>query len=278
MILIDGKTIAHEVLREAKKLRMLCNTEPKLAIILASDDKASEIYVRLKMETAAEVGVICDLHSFTETTTEELITLIESLNNDKSVHAILVQLPLAENLDTTKIMESIAPTKDADGFLESTVTSFEHGDEKNMPVLVRAIDEVITHTIKTVAHQNVTILANSTIFARPVVSYLEKRDAIVSLSAPTQKIPETTKTADIVITALGRRGVLQDEHIKDGSLIIDIGTSPDEKGVARGDTNISTLDHKSIMVTPVPGGIGPITVASLLKRVIELTLQQTTSV
>lgn len=278
MILIDGKTIAHEVLHEAKKLRMLCNTEPKLAIILASDDKASEIYVRLKMETAAEVGVICDLHSFTETTTEALVNLIESLNNDKSVHAILVQLPLAKNLDTATIMESIAPTKDADGFLESTVTSFENGDEKNMPVLVRAIDEVITHTIKTVTNQKTVILANSTIFARPVVSYLEKRGAIVTVSAPTPEIPETTKTADIIITALGRRGILQDEHIKDGSLIIDIGTSPDEKGVARGDTDITTLDHKSIMVTPVPGGIGPITVASLLKRVIELTLQQTTSV
>ena len=278
MILIDGKTIAHEVIREAKKLRMLCNIEPKLAIILASEDKASELYVRLKMETAEDVGVICDLHSFQETTTENLVALIESLNADKTVHAILVQLPLAKNLDTATIMETIAPEKDADGFLESTVTSFENGDEKNMPVLVRAIDEVITHTIKTVENQTAIILANSTIFARPVVSYLQKRGATVTLSAPTPEIPAETKNADIVITALGRRGALQDEHIKDGSLIIDIGTSPDENGVARGDTDITTLDHKSIVVTPVPGGIGPITVASLLKRVIELTLQQTTSV
>lgn len=276
MVLIDGKHIAHATLREAKKLRLLCPVQPTLGVILVGSDPASHAYVALKQKAAKQVGARCIIQKFPETaTTREVAEAVETFNRDTSVHAILVQLPLPPSVDTPTIINTMTPHKDVDGFLDTTVAAYEGGNVRAMPVIVRSVDAIIREAMPMIAGKKVVILGNNPIFTRPLAHYFMSKQTSVAAIVPTPAIiPNVTQSADIIVTALGRIGALTSDAIADGTLIIDIGTTKNSDGMLCGDTDLASLDHRPLLITPVPGGVGPVTVACLIQRVMELALEQ----
>jgi methylenetetrahydrofolate dehydrogenase (NADP+)/methenyltetrahydrofolate cyclohydrolase len=266
-IILDGKAIADNILLEIRKKIIASGREPGLAAILVGDNPASQIYVRLKEKAAEKIGII--FHKYlltvdncnTEEKKQELIELIEFLNRDPMVDGILLQLPLPEGMDQDKIVKLISTDKDADGFIS----------QKIMPPTIAAIIELLKATGENLVDKKTLIIGKSDIFTKGIEKYLKK---ILAIKTVTNKnnIPADSDTYDIIIIALGKPYALIKNDIKDGAIIIDVGINK-TKTKTVGDVDPS-VEETAGYLSPVPGGVGPLTVACLMRNVFELSQDQ----
>lgn len=271
--LIDGRSLAAKIREQVKNAVKKTTKTPRLAVVLVGDDPASMLYVSLKEKTAEEVGVAFEKQIFAKDASEEnILAHIRSLNERKDVDAILIQLPLPEYLDTNRIIKEINPAKDVDGFHPANIQSLKENADATPPVLVEVILKLIETTSVSLRDANVVILANSTVFADPLSSALQNHNAHVEVCMrpfSVAEVTEKTKNADIVITALGDPHFVTSDMVKDNAVVIDVGTTRVNEKIL-GDVKADDFENRNIWLTPVPGGVGPMTVAIMFKRTLEL--------
>lgn len=262
---IDGRKLAENIRKNLKRKITGSNVQPGLAAILVGNNPASETYVGLKEKASAEVGVYFEKYLFpVKTTQASIIRKIQKLNRDKKIHGILVQLPLPKHLNENKIIQTINASKDADGFHLENVKLFLSGKSIIKPGLAVGIVKLIESTNVNLKNKSAYILAKNTIFIDPLKKMLEEKNIKVTSG----RRVESAKKADIVIVALGKPHLIQSKHIKKGAIVIDVGYNRKD-GKVLGDVHPS-VKQKAGYLTPVPGGVGPMTVAMLLENTYRL--------
>lgn len=257
---IDGRAIAADIrLAIAAKIARL-GLRPGLGVVLVGDDPASRLYVTLKEKACLEVGIFFERRDFpADAPQDAILEAVRAFNRRDDIDAILVQLPLPSQIDTDAVIAAIDPAKDVDGFHPENLKAYLEGSGA-APILVEAISLLLDAALAP-AHGLACVLANSAVFSAPVETMLERRGL-----GPT----EDPMAADVVVTALGKPGSLTGAMIKPGAIVIDVGTTP-VRGKTVGDADAASLDGVATAFTPVPGGVGPMTVAMLLKRTLEFS-------
>lgn len=269
MQIVNGKKIAAEIRAEIKDEVSKLGITPGLAVILVGADPASHLYVGLKERAAAEVGIHFEKYLFFATEPEEkVIAKIQELNARPEIHGIIVQLPLPQNYDENKIIAAIDAGKDADGFHPENIEKLLSGEPKIIPPVISGILELIKSTGVELENKKIALLANSKILAKPLAKILEGNQ--VSVAIRPENPATHTRDADIVITALGRPKIITADAIKPGAILIDVGTTRLDDGTTVGDIDLDSVAEKAGWITPVPGGVGPMTVAELLKNVLSI--------
>jgi methylenetetrahydrofolate dehydrogenase (NADP+) / methenyltetrahydrofolate cyclohydrolase len=266
--LIDGKSIATEIRRETKQRIEELKARPGLGVILVGNDPASHCYVGLKQKACVEVGINSELYlDFATEPEEKILKQIEELNRRDDIHGILVQLPLP-NHDEDKIIAAIDPKKDVDGFHPENVKLFEAGHPCLKPPLALGVMKLIEATGRPIEGLRACIVG-SDLLAKPIVQLLDERSVSSTvIRADATDLAEQTKNADILIVAVGRPGLITGDMVKRGAIVIDIGTTRVD-GKVVGDVDFQTVDPVAGWLTPVPGGVGPMTVAYLLVNVLK---------
>ncbi len=269
--ILDGKSLARQIRAElAGKVASLVEKNratPTLAAVLVGSDPASEVYVRNKRRDCKEVGVQSQLHQLPETTTQnELLTLIDKLNQDATVHGILVQLPLPAQINTEAVLESIDPMKDVDAFHPENVGRLVQGRPRYLPCTPHGIVQLLERNGVPIAGQHVVIVGRSDIVGKPLAIMLAQRgaDATVTLChSRTQNLPAVTRLADILVVAIGRPNFVTAEMVRPGAVVVDVGINRTEEGLV-GDVDFEAVRSVASWITPVPGGVGPLTRVMLL--------------
>lgn len=271
--IIDGKAIAAgiraDLAKEVEKLTAQGNT-PGLDVVLVGDNPASAVYVRMKKRACEEIGVNSTIHRLPEETTqEELLGLINELNANQKVHGILVQLPLPSHLDEEEVINSIAPQKDVDGFHPINVGKLQIGDEGFVPCTPAGILELVKRTEVPISGQSVVVIGRSNIVGKPVASLFLRENATVTIChSRTKDVAAECRRADILIAAVGRPLMVKKDWVKPGAVVIDVGINRVD-GELVGDVDYANVKEVAGAITPVPGGVGPMTIAMLLKATVE---------
>ena len=274
--IIDGKQIATQIYAELKSKISTLPTSPKLAIILVGDDDSSRIYVRNKQKFAAETGIVTELfHLPANTAEQDLLQLIDKCNQDTAVNGIIVQLPLPEHLNTHRIINRISPLKDVDGFHPYNTGMLQNNEK---PYFIAATPLGIMTLIKTVTPElsgkNVVIIGASLIVGRPLATLLLNQECTVTVThIHTQNIKELTRKADILVAACGVAKLVKNDWLKPNTILIDVGINRDN-GKLCGDIDFDDVKEDAAAITPVPGGVGPMTVAMLLQNTIDAYILQ----
>jgi methylenetetrahydrofolate dehydrogenase (NADP+)/methenyltetrahydrofolate cyclohydrolase len=273
--IIDGKKVAAKV-REKVKTRIAQSLAqghkpPGLAVVLVGADPASQVYVRTKRKACAQTGIRSLEHDLPASTSEdELLDLIDALNNDDSVDGILVQLPLPPHMETSKVIERINPDKDVDGFHPYNVGRLAQRLPRLRSCTPYGVMELFNFYGIDVKGQHAVVVGASNIVGRPMTMELLLHGATVSVTHRfTTDLAEHVGRADIVVAAAGKAGLVRGEWIKPGAVVIDVGLSRDETGKLRGDVEFEAAAERASMITPVPGGVGPMTVAMLMMNTLE---------
>ena len=271
--ILDGKSLAAKLKEEIKaevSLLKSGGTEPKLAVILVGDDPASHVYVRNKKRDCEDVGILSESITLPANTEKcELIDIIQSLNNDASVHGILVQLPLPHGLDGTEITQLIAPEKDVDAFSYYNVGRIMTGDYSFVPCTPAGCMELIKLSSISVEGKNCVVIGRSNIVGKPMAMLLMQANGTVTVChSRTKNLAEITRGADILVAAIGKAGFVTGDMIKDGAVVIDVGINRGEDGKLCGDCDFDSCAAKASFITPVPGGVGPMTRVMLLKNTV----------
>jgi methylenetetrahydrofolate dehydrogenase (NADP+)/methenyltetrahydrofolate cyclohydrolase len=295
---LDGRLVADQIKREvaADVARLLSEhgVKPRLAAVLVGDDEASAVYVRNKVRACAEVGIDSDQRRLpATTTTEELLALIGDLNQSEEIDGILIQLPLPRQIEEAAIIEAVNPAKDVDGFHPSNVGLLAMGRPRFVPCTPAGIIELLDRSQIEIAGANACVVGRSQIVGRPIASLLLQRDATVTIChSRTRDLPDVTRRADILVAAIGRPAFIRGNYIKPGAVVIDVGvnriTDPnethslfgDEAGkrieaikkrgyTLIGDVHPAEADAVAGLRTPVPGGVGLLTVAMLMKNTVQ---------
>ena len=268
-LLIDGKSLAAAV-RAAQKsaIESLAarGARPGLAAVLVGDDPASRIYVRNKARACEETGVRSESHEFPENVSASaLIACIARLNADRSVHGILVQLPLPRQLDAARILAAVSPAKDVDGFHAVNLGALVQGRPGFVPGTPAGVMLLLEHAGVTLAGKNATIVGRSTIVGKPLAMLLLQKDATVTIChSKTRDLAAITRQADILIAAVGRAKLITAGMVKPGACVIDVGVNRMADGKLAGDVDFAAVKEIAGSITPVPGGVGPMTVAMLI--------------
>lgn len=272
--IIDGKALAQKIRgnlkNEVEELKKE-GIKPKLAVIMVGEDKASKIYVKNKSKACEEIGIEYDEYLLkSETTMDELLNLIHNLNNDDNIHGILLQSPLPKHLDIDVAFREISPDKDVDGFNPVNVGKLclnQDGFISCTPYgVVKMLDEYKIPT----EGANTVIIGRSNIVGKPLVQCLLNKNATVTVChSKTKDIEKITQKADIVIAALGKPNFIKENMIKEGSVVIDVGINRLDNGKIVGDIDYENVESKASYITPVPGGVGPMTVAMLMSNVVK---------
>lgn len=270
-MIIDGKKIAQNVLESVKKDAEKLNGKgitPGLAVIMVGNNPASKTYVRNKKMACEKAGINSEEYLLPENTSEkEILNLIDKLNATKEVSGILVQLPLPPNLNSKTICERIGPLKDVDAFTSKNIGDLFKGDAKFLPCTPAGILEILKHENINLAGKHCVIIGRSNIVGKPLALLLIQNDATVTVChSKTKNLEEICKLADIVICAVGKEKFLKKEMVKPGAVVIDVGINRDENGKLCGDADFENLEPICSKITPVPGGVGPMTVAMLVKN------------
>lgn len=273
MKIIDGKLISNEIRKNIKKeIESLKekNIIPGLGIILVGNDPASEIYVRNKMKACDELGVHALLYRFDEENSEEeIIAQIEKLNKDDHIHGILVQSPLPTCFNEDRIISYVDKEKDVDGFGIYNLGSLISNQERIVAATPLGILKMLEYENIDVEGKNVVVVGASLIVGRPMAILLLNRGATVTIAhSKTQNLKEITKQADILIVAIGQAKFITDEYVKDGAVVIDVGTNRVD-GKLYGDVDFDEVSKKASYITPVPGGVGPMTITMLISNVVD---------
>ncbi|WP_163969959.1 bifunctional methylenetetrahydrofolate dehydrogenase/methenyltetrahydrofolate cyclohydrolase FolD [Oceanobacillus halotolerans] len=273
--IINGKELAQQLRNEMKKevlaLKESSNITPHLTVILVGDNPASKSYVKGKQKASNEVGISSELIQLPENTTEqELLTTIEDLNQNNSVHGILVQLPLPSHISEQKVIETIEPEKDVDGFHPISVGRMMTGKDTFLPCTPFGIVTMLKSKNIQIEGQHVVIIGRSNIVGKPVGQLLLNENATVTYChSRTKDLTSYTEQADILIVAIGKAHVIQKQHIKEGAVVIDVGINRLEDGSLTGDVDFDSVVERASFLTPVPKGVGPMTIAMLLKNTIK---------
>ncbi|OGF31965.1 hypothetical protein A2223_00775 [Candidatus Falkowbacteria bacterium RIFOXYA2_FULL_35_8] len=273
--IIDGKYLAEQINLETYKTINSNKIEPGLAVILVGNDPASELYVSLKQRACLNANINFHLYKFDESSSEkEIIEVIKFLNADEETNAILVQLPLPEKFDANKIILSIDQNKDVDGFHPKNIEKIKLGKPTILSPLVLGVDRLIQETKTELNNKIITIFANHEIFAEPFKFLYEKNNKIIFTSLNDHQAQEKCHEADILIVAIGKPKFVNNKFIKDNAIVIDIGIN-EISGETVGDVDANNVILKASFITPVPGGVGPMTIAYLLKNTLQLFNKQT---
>ena len=275
---IDGKKLAKEI---REKLRIKSEElkekgiKPKLAVIMVGDDKASQIYVKNKSRACEEIGIEFEEFILDKNTKqEELISLIEKLNKDKNIHGILLQSPIPANLDINEAFKKIAPEKDVDGFNPINVGKLCLNQDTFVSCTPYGIMKMFEAYSIDLTGKNVTILGRSNIVGKPLIQCCLNKNATVTIChSKTKDLKEHTKISDIVISAVGKPKFVTEDMIKQGAVVIDVGTNRGKDGKLIGDVDFENVSKKASYITPVPGGVGPMTIAMLMNNVIKATTE-----
>lgn len=273
MKIIDGKEIAKKVFEEVKRETENLSSKPSIAVILVGDNLASGIYVRNKEKKAVECGFESRvLHFEAEISQQRLEDEIDKLNKDNNVDAILVQLPLPKHIDTYRILEKILPDKDVDGFHpENAGRLFSGLKPYAIPCTPTGIIRLLKEYEVPLEGSNAVVIGRSNIVGKPISMLLLAENATVTMChSKTENIKEIVKTADIVVSAVGIPLFVKGDWIKEGAIVIDVGINRNEDNKLVGDVDFEVVKDKASLITPVPGGVGPMTIAMLLKNTIEL--------
>lgn len=271
--IIDGKALAQLIEREVgsgvESLESGRGVTPGLATILVGDDPASKMYVRLKHKACERVGIKAEDHLLpAETSQEELLSLIDTLNKNPAVHAILLQLPLPKQLSPQEAMEAIAPAKDADGFHPYNMGKLMIGDEGLVPCTPHGVIRALEEYNVPIKGKNAVIVGHSNVVGKPMAAMFLNRNATVSVCHVfTDDLKKYTIEADILVVAAGVKHLIKADMVKDGAVIFDVGITQEEDGVY-GDVDFENVVKKASLITPVPGGVGPLTIAMLMKHVL----------
>lgn len=271
-IILDGKKLRDKLLADLKLRVEKLSTKPTLAVVLVGEDPASKIYVNNKKNAAENIGInsiIINLPSFTGET--ELIQKIEELNNDPQVTAILVQLPLPKHINKNNIINSINPKKDADGFTTANFGLLFSGQKPYVyPCTPKGILLLLDEYEINLEGKHVVIIGRSNIVGRPLSQMILDRNATVTIChSRTQNLAGITKTADVLISAVGEK-IIEENMLKSDCIVVDVGIFKDETGKTRGDVDFENVSKIASYITPVPGGVGPMTITSLMLNTVEL--------
>ncbi|ANU12951.1 bifunctional methylenetetrahydrofolate dehydrogenase/methenyltetrahydrofolate cyclohydrolase FolD [Planococcus halocryophilus] len=272
--LIDGKAVSQKIkIQVQQRVEKLAKQGiiPGLAVVLVGENSASLTYVKNKKKTCEALGMRSDLHQFPDTLTEqELLSKIDELNNDSNIHGILVQLPLPKQIDEFKVISAISPEKDVDGFHPISVGNMMIGKEAFLPCTPHGIMELLAHYNIDPAGKHAVVIGRSNIVGKPIGQLLLQKDATVTYChSKTKDLAEFTKQADILIAAVGRAKFIDHTFIKPGAVIIDVGMNRDENGKLCGDVDFQDVQETASFVTPVPGGVGPMTIAMLMGNTLQ---------
>lgn len=275
-----GKALAETFLQELKihirSKRDLGLRAPKLAVILVGNDRASALYVNRKVTACEKTGILCDLHQLPENIPEsELLSRIQILNQDSQTDGILIQLPLPQSLSTEKIIEAVEPLKDVDGFHSMNLGKLVQGVPDVRPCTPYGIMELLKHYQINLSGLHAVVIGASIIVGRPMSLELLNAGCTVTIChAKTKALSEHVKSADILISAVGKRNIVSPDWVKPHAIVIDVGINLDESGKTCGDMDAHALSERVSYLTPVPGGVGPMTVAMLLKNTYHAYLRQ----
>jgi len=273
MNLIDGKALAAKMQAELKvkvdKLKEADNV-PGLAVILVGEDPASQIYVRNKARQATAIGLNSSVVRLPETVTEqELLDLIEQYNQSEQWHGILVQLPLPEHISEEKVLLAIDPEKDVDGFHPMNMGRLWSGNPLMIPSTPAGIMEMFREYNVELSGKRAVVIGRSNIVGKPMAQLLMMADATVTIAhSKTENLRELTKEADVLVVAIGRDRMIKAEDVKEGAVVIDVGMNRDEDGKLHGDVDFDEVKDVASLITPVPGGVGPMTITMLMEQTV----------
>ena len=271
-VILDGKKLREKLLTELKLKVDSFDKKPTLVVILVGEDPASKIYVNNKKKTAEKLGINSQIINYPYDVTEkELLEKIEELNNDSNVTAILVQLPLPKHISKENIINAISPKKDVDGFTPYNFGKLFSGEE---PIVYPCTPKGILLLLKEynidIEGKHVVIVGRSNIVGHPLAQMLLNKNATVTVChSYTKNLADITKTADVVISAVGKN-IMEGEMLKSGCVVVDVGIFKDASGKTRGDVDFESASKIASYISPVPGGVGPMTITSLMLNTVEL--------
>ena len=269
--ILDGKALAAAVrasVRETVARLAARGVRPGLAVILAGDNAASAVYVRNKARACEETGVRSEVHRYGADVTERaLLDRIAALNADPGVHGILVQLPLPGRINARRVLEAVAPAKDIDGFHFENLGALVAGQSKLVPCTPAGVMRLIEHAAVTLAGRHAVVIGRSSIVGKPLALLLLQKDATVTIChSKTMELQKLTREADVLVAAVGRPKLVTAAMVKPGACVIDVGINRLADGTLAGDVDFDAVKNVAGWITPVPGGVGPMTIALLLEN------------
>lgn len=269
--IINGKQISENIrakLREEVQKLSAQGFKPGLAVVLVGEDPASQVYVRNKEKACVDLGYYSEVHRLPGTTSQEdLLALVDKLNRQETIHGILVQLPLPKHIDEKSVIDAISVEKDVDGFHPVNVGNLVIGDDSLLPCTPAGVIELIKETGVDLAGKHAVVIGRSNIVGKPVSLLLQRENATVTMChSRTVNMKELTKQADILVVAIGRANFVDASYVKPGAVVIDVGMNRLENGKLAGDVDFESVKEVSGPITPVPGGVGPMTITMLMQN------------
>jgi methylenetetrahydrofolate dehydrogenase (NADP+)/methenyltetrahydrofolate cyclohydrolase len=277
--IIDGNAIAAKrraaVAERVEQLKAR-GIIPGLAVVIVGEDPGSVVYVRMKQKDCDEVGIYSEKHALPQTTSlDELLNLIADLNGRDDIHGVLVQLPLPEHIEEKIVLEAISPEKDVDGFHPTNVGRMLIGEETLLPCTPHGCMVLLEEAGTSLIGKEAVVVGRSNIVGKPVALMLLERNATVTIChSRTRDLPDVVRRADVVVAAVGRPGMITGEWLKPGSVVIDVGINRLEDGSLVGDVDFESASGVASAITPVPGGVGPMTRAMLLENTLTAAIRQ----
>lgn len=271
-IILDGKMLRDKIFESLKAKLDKMQQKPTLAVILVGENPASQIYVRNKKKTAEKLGInSLSIEYPSDISEEELLNKIKELNSDEKVTAILVQLPLPAHINKNRIIDAILPQKDVDGLTPYNLGKLFSGEEPYVyPCTPKGILLLLDEYNIKLEGKNIVVVGRSNLVGKPVAQMLLKRNATITMChSHTKNLSEITKTADIIVSAVGKK-VIGEKMLKSDCVVIDVGIFRDENGKISGDVDFENVSKTAAYISPVPGGVGPMTIASLMLNTVEL--------
>lgn len=273
-VILDGKMLSskfrEDLKEETLKIKEKTGKVPGIAVILAGDDPASNVYVNSKEKSAVEAGFYSVVERVSSNvTTDELLNLVNKFNEDSKIHGILVQLPLPDGVDEKRILRAIKPEKDVDGFHPYNVGLLNIGEDCLKPCTPFGIMNMLKYYNIDITGKNAVVIGRSNIVGKPIAAMLLKENATVTVChSKTKNLPEVCSKADILVAAIGRANFVTSDYVKEGAVVIDVGINRVDKKLY-GDVNFEEVKDKCSYITPVPGGVGPMTITTLMQNTMQ---------
>jgi len=277
MEILDGKYISSVMLQnlktEIQKYLQEGKRVPRIDILLVGDDYASQMYVNMKEKKALDLGISVNVHNFEKDINEnDLVKLINQLNNDKSVDGIMVQLPMPKHINESEVLESILPSKDVDGLTSTNLGKlFKNDSSAIAPATAKGVIKLLDKYDIQIEGKNAVVVGRGDISGLPIAAMLQNRNATITIChSHTQNLKDICKDADILVSSIGRVEYINSEYVKNGNVVIDVGTNRNREGKLVGDVDFNSVKDIAGYITPVPGGVGPMTIACLFDNLIEM--------
>lgn len=269
--IINGKQISEDIRKDLRaEVEQLVKQgfTPGLAVVLVGEDPASQVYVRNKEKACHELGYYSEVHRLpADTSQADLLALVDKLNHQANIHGILVQLPLPKHIDEKAVIDAISPEKDVDGFHPMNVGNLMIGDDSLLPCTPAGVIELIKRTGVEIAGKHAVVIGRSNIVGKPVSLLLQRENATVTMChSRTANMKELTRLADILVVAIGRANFVDASYVKPGAVVIDVGMNRLVNGKLAGDVDFESVKEISGPITPVPGGVGPMTITMLMQN------------